>query len=184
MSSAQYLERRASGIYFVRLYVPARLKAAVGKGEIHRTTGCRDYRLAKIVAAELAAHWHRSIQALERMDITKVKAGSIKLLGDGFVPLTEAASELGTAPLVLATQLIAKNAHFFVEAKDWLGWPVHDFHKQLDHMHDDLGQLQVVLDINRLGGPHARIGFTGILRLRFRDEAVAIGRRQLSWRPH
>jgi hypothetical protein len=72
MSSAQYLVRRTSGIYvrrtsgiyFVRLYMPARLKAAVGKGEIHRTTGCRDYRLAKIVAAELAAHWHRSIQAV------------------------------------------------------------------------------------------------------------------------
>jgi hypothetical protein len=90
VSRAQYIERRASDIYFVRLYVPARLKAAVGKGDIHRTTGCRDYRLAKIVAAELAAHWHRSIQALERMDITKVKAGSIKLLGDGLVLFGEA----------------------------------------------------------------------------------------------
>ena len=50
MASAQYLYRRESGIYFVRLCVPTRLKAAVGKGEIHRTTGCRDYRLAKIAA--------------------------------------------------------------------------------------------------------------------------------------
>jgi len=31
-----YLYRRASGIYFVRLCVPARLKAAVGKSELHR----------------------------------------------------------------------------------------------------------------------------------------------------
>jgi len=87
----QYLYRRASGIYFVRLCVPVRLMAAVGKGELHRTTGCRDYRLAKIVAAEMSANWHRVIQALERMDITKIKAGSIKLLGDGYVTLVEAA---------------------------------------------------------------------------------------------
>ena len=53
--SAQYLERRVSGIYFVRLFVPVRLKATVVKGEIHRTTCCRDYRLAKIVVAGTAA---------------------------------------------------------------------------------------------------------------------------------
>lgn len=121
MSGAQYLYRRPNGIYFVRLCVPTRLKVAVGKGEVHRTTGCRDYRLAKIVAAELAAHWHRSIQALERMDITKIKAGSIKLLGDGYVALTEAATALGSTPLALATQLISRNAHFFIEAQGWIG---------------------------------------------------------------
>ena len=63
-----YLYRRASGIYFVRLCVPSRLKAAVGKGELHRSTSCRDHRLAKIVAAELVAHWHRAIEALKHMD--------------------------------------------------------------------------------------------------------------------
>lgn len=81
MAGTQHLYRRDSGV-FVRLCVPARLKAAVGKGEIHRSTGVRDYRLAKVVAAELVAHGHRAIQALERMDIKKIKAGSIDLLGD------------------------------------------------------------------------------------------------------
>lgn len=72
MTGSQYLYRRPSGTCFVRLCVPVRFKAAVGKGEIHRSTGCRDYRLAKIVAAELVAHWHRAIVELQRMDITKV----------------------------------------------------------------------------------------------------------------
>lgn len=112
MSGAQYLCRRPSGIYFVRLCVPARLKVAVGTGEIHRTTGCRDYRLAKIVAAELAAHWHPAIQALESMDITKIKAGSIKLLGDSYVTLTEAVTGPRASPLTLANELIARNVHF------------------------------------------------------------------------
>lgn len=142
MSSAQYLYRRASGTYYVRLCVPARLKDAVGHGEIHRSTGCRDFRLAKIVAAELAAHWHRSIQSLDRMDITKIKAGSIKLLGDGYVSLVEASNALGALPLILAQQLIAKQAPFSVEAIKWTGWPVADIYQALDHSYDDAGQLQ------------------------------------------
>lgn len=77
MTNSQYLFRGPSSTCFVRLYVPARMNVAVGNGEIHRTTGCKDFRLARIVAAELAGHWHRAIHALECMDITKIKAGSI-----------------------------------------------------------------------------------------------------------
>ena len=80
-SSHRY--RRENGSYFVRLCVPARLKQAVGKGKIHRNTGCQDFRLAKIVTAGLAARWHRAMQALERMDISRIKAGSVELLGAG-----------------------------------------------------------------------------------------------------
>ncbi len=151
-----------------------RFKVAVGKGEVHRSTGCRDYRLAKIVAAELAAHWHRAIQALERMDITKVKAGSIKLLGDGFIPLNEAAATLGSTPLALGNQLAARNAHFYVEAKDWLGWPVADLYATLDHVSDELGRVEVVFDEEKLGGKQAQTRFSGHLRLRFNDEGIDI----------
>jgi hypothetical protein len=174
MSSNQYLYRRASGTYFIRLCVPARLKSAVGKGEIHRTTGCRDYRLAKIVAAELAAHWHRAIQALERMDITKIKAGSIKLLGDGYVTLTEAAEALGATPLALANQLVTRRAHFFVETQGWRGWSVDDIYEALHHNHDELGQVEVVIDESRLGGLQAQVKFNGRLRIRYHDDVISI----------
>ncbi|ABE43884.1 site-specific integrase [Polaromonas sp. JS666] len=176
MSGAQYLYRRDSGTYYIRLCVPARLKVAVGKGEIHRTTGCRDYRLAKIVAAELAAHWHRAIQALERMDISKIKAGSIKLLGDGYIPLTDAAEALGTTPSSLAQRLTIRQAHFFVEANDWLGWAVEDIHESLEHIQDELGQVEVVIDANKMGGPAAQRRFSGLLRIRFPEEVIAMVR--------
>ena len=65
---------------------------------------------------------------MERMDITKVKAGSIKLLGDGLVLLSEAAAELGTTQLALASQLAIKNVNFFVDAQNWPGWAVDDFY--------------------------------------------------------
>ncbi len=174
MAGTQYLYRRSSGIYFVRLCVPARLRAAVGKGEIHRTTGCRDYRLAKIVAAELAAHWHRAILALERMDISKIKAGSIQLLGDGYIALTDAAEALGTTSLVLANRLKVRQAHFFVEAQEWLGWPVEDIYEAIDFFPDSRTlQDEYVIDATKLGGPSALTRFSGRLRIRFPDEAIA-----------
>lgn len=97
------------------------LKVAVGKGEVHRSTGCRDFRLTKIVAAELAAHWHRAIEAVKGMDAAKVRAGSIELLGGGSIPLGEAAAALGAAPQELARRLAARGASFFVNARNWLG---------------------------------------------------------------
>ena len=120
--SAQYLYRRPSGIYFVRLCVPVRLKQAVGKGEIHRSTGCHDFRLAKIVAAEIAAHWHRAIEAVQGMDPAKIKAGSLSLLGTGFICLTSAAEQLGADVSDLASRFADRGASFFVDAKDWTGW--------------------------------------------------------------
>ncbi len=176
MAGTQHLYRRDSGVYFVRLCVPARLKAAVGKGEIHRTTGTREYRVAKIVAAELVAHWHRAIQVLERMDIKKIKAGSIDLLGDGHIPLTQAAQILGTTEAALADRLRLRRAPFFVMADHWLGWAVTDLDEAVEYFPDRVtGEDQYVIDNNKLdrvaGSPTP---FSGLLCLRFGDEAVQI----------
>jgi integrase len=172
VSSAQYLYRRPSGIYFVRLCVPARLKSAVGKGEVHRSTGCRDFRLAKIVAAELAAHWHKAIDCLKSMDVAKIRSGSLELLGGGFIGLTEAAAAVGAEPAQLARRLADRDAYFYVLASSWKGWAVSDIHSDLEHERDELGQVSVVLNAERLGGQAAQIAFSGRLRIRFTDEAL------------
>lgn len=172
-----YLYRRDSGIYFVRLYVPRRLQRVVGKGESHRSTGCRDSKLAKIVAAELAAEWHRALRALEQMDITTIVAGSVQLLGEGYMPLTEAAQILGTTAPSLVDRLIARHAPFFVVANNWLGWHVDDFHQQLDHLHDSVGNVEVVIDERKLGGLGARSYTSARFAIRFSDEVAAISRK-------
>lgn len=172
MPNAQYLYRRPSGVYFVRLCVPARLKVAVGKGEVHRSTGCRDFRLAKIVAAELAAHWHRAIEAVKHMDAAKVRAGSIELLGGGFIPLAEAAAALGAAPQELARRLAARGASFLVNARNWLGWSAASIHDDLEVERDELGQVTMVISPGKLGGPSAQTRFSGRLQIRHQEEAV------------
>lgn len=170
MSSAQYLYRRDSGIYFVRLCVPARLKQAVGKGEIHRSTACRDFRLAKIVAAEIAAHWHRAIEAIQGMDPAKIKAGSISLLGSGFVGLEKAASDLGADPVDLVKRLLGRGAQFVVEARDWAGWALASMHDDADYEHDEFGRAAMVLPPR-----DGRLtSFSGRLRLRHDEEVVQV----------
>lgn len=165
---AQYLYRRASGIYFVRLCIPARLKHAVGKGEIHRSTGCRDLRLAKIVAAEIAAHWHRAIEAVQAMDAAKIKAGSLSLLGNGFIGLEKAATELGASPSDLATRLADRGARFYVDAHDWRGWALDSIYDSVEYEHDEFGRASMVFP-PRDG---AATTFGGRLRVRHAEEAV------------
>jgi integrase len=168
--SALYLYRRPSGIYFVRLCVPARLKHAVGKGEIHRSTGCRDLRLAKIVAAEIAGHWHRAIEAVQAMDVAKIKAGSISLLGIGFIGLERAATELGATLADLATRLADRGARFYVDAHDWRGWALDSIYDSVDYEHDEFGRASMLLPPRE--GAIATFG--GRVRIRHQAEALQV----------
>lgn len=176
VSGSSYLYRRAGGIYFVRLCVPARLKRVVGKGEIHRSTGCRDLRLAKIVAAELVAQWHRSIERLQNMDISKLAAGSVKLLGDGYISLVEAAQECGATPLDLAERLTASQLGLYVYASGWRGWLTQNIWTDFDH---DINRVsgevdEVVIDGTRLGGISAQQPYSGHLSVRFPEELKGV----------
>lgn len=84
MAHTPLLNRRPSGIYHVRLSVPKSLRHAVGKSEIHRSTGCRELHLAKIVAGQLLTDWRRLLQHYSKMDIRKLAAGSLSIVGDGY----------------------------------------------------------------------------------------------------
>lgn len=170
--ASNLVRRRVSGIYSVRLYVPRRLQEAVGKLEIVRSTGTRDFRLAKIAAAELTAHWHRALRQFDRMDVRKVKTGSIDLLGDGFISLDEAAQILGASPTALAQALDARHAPFFVQAQEWLGWKVEDIYEALDHAHDEFGLYEVVIDDAKLNRVGSRQRSSERLQIRFPEQAV------------
>jgi len=173
VSSAQYLYRRASGVYFVRFCVPAALKGAVGRGEVHRTTGCRDLRLAKIVAAQMAIHWHRSLEQLVRMDIKKIVVGSVDLLGEGTITLETAAAAVGTSPTRLLQELEVHNAPLMVEARDWSGWLLSDIY-DLEHEQDEHGLRGVVIDPVTLDKVGERRSLTQAMAVRFIEEVRPI----------
>lgn len=95
MSHISNVYRRPSGIYAVRLVVPERLRATIGKREVHQSTGTRTLAVAKAVACGLLAHWREKFLSLERMDLNRLILGSPRLIGGGFLRLAEAAVESG-----------------------------------------------------------------------------------------
>lgn len=142
----------------------------MGKREVHRSTGCRDLGLAKIVAAELVCEWRRSIETLRHMDLQKIEAGSLKLLGDGLIPLTEFAAECGATVADVARRLRERQARFYVRAKNWQGWHCLDLHEALDHEQDTLGEVSVVVDSVRLRRAGEPSNTSAELSLRFPEE--------------
>ncbi|WP_332309236.1 DUF6538 domain-containing protein [Burkholderia ubonensis] len=74
------LYRRPSGIYAVRLVIPKRLREAIGRTEIHTSTGVRSLAVAKTEALRIQLHWHKHFQA---MDAEKLRNESPLIAGDG-----------------------------------------------------------------------------------------------------
>lgn len=175
MPGFAHLKRRPSGVYVVRFVVPLWLRHAVGQRELHRSTGCRDLALAKVVAAELVADWHARLAQLRRMDLTKVSAGSIDLLGGGFIPLAAAAQTLGATPIELAGRLLDRRVRFFVQAENWVGWHLPEG-SVLHDGHDAMGQIAGL----NIGPDNLKLGqgeihtTSDVLSPYLREEAEAI----------
>lgn len=123
MSGHSCLYRRPSGVYAVRIVVPKRLRDLVGRGEIHTTTGLRDWNAAKLASLKIQLHWREQLMAL---DLEKLSAGSPLLLGEGLIPIEEAARAIGLTAGSLLGEMRNGRIPIFVQAQAWQGWRVHD----------------------------------------------------------
>ena len=176
MPRLNHIKRRPGGMYVVRLVVPAWLRPAAGQRELHRTTGCRDLTLAKVVAAEIIADWHRTLARFRAMDPTKLKVGAVELLGDGEVALTHAARALGADPKGLLERLLQKRSPVMVRVANLPGWRIPDI-SALHDGHDIDGNVerfdQSPATLERNGDRHCR---TGLLKLHLPEEVTAVAR--------
>ena len=99
---------RRGGIWWARLVVPARLRAAAGRREFTQSCRTHEPAIAKLVAAVFLAGWRKKILELDchpmSVDVLKLIDGSPVLTGGGYVPLCEAAnlSGIGVKPLMRA----------------------------------------------------------------------------------
>lgn len=114
-----YLYRRPSGIYVVRICIPARLRAAVGRGEVHISTGQRELTSAKILAFQTLAEWKARLLKLDRMDILKLETGSPLLGGEGFLSLDTAAKAIGMSTPELAAEAANQGEDLHAYADSW-----------------------------------------------------------------
>lgn len=123
MTGVSCLYRRPSGIYAVRLVVPTRLRPSLGRGEIHVSTGLRDWTAAKIVALRIQTHWRERFMTL---DLEKLTTANPLLQGDGLISLSEAARIIGLSEVGLIGELLNDRASLFTHAQQWQGWHVDD----------------------------------------------------------
>ncbi|HDR8964371.1 TPA: site-specific integrase [Burkholderia vietnamiensis] len=119
MAQTSCLYRRPSGIYVVRLVVPKRLRAAVGKNEIHASTRLRDWEAAKLVAHRIQSHWREHFMTL---DIEKLRAENPLLDGAGMIPIVDAARTIGIEPGLLANELLNDGAQVFTHLHGQSCW--------------------------------------------------------------
>lgn len=118
MSGVSCLYRRPSGIYAVRLVVPVRLRPSVGQGEIHVSTGLRDWNAAKLAALKIQMHWRERFMTL---DIEKLATASPLLNGDGLISVCEAARVIGLPERALLGELLNYRARLYTHAQRWFG---------------------------------------------------------------
>jgi integrase len=92
------LQRRASGIWVVRLVVPKTLRKSVGRREFIRSTGTHNATIAKLVASAVLLDWRRQLAALQLAqgqlkdmseDVVRLVEGSPLLAHDGTVSLPD-----------------------------------------------------------------------------------------------
>ena len=69
MGIQNHLYRRPSGIYVVRICVPVRHRARIGRGELHISTGMRHIAEATVRSLSLVLDWKQRFQQLDRTDI-------------------------------------------------------------------------------------------------------------------
>lgn len=123
MPGMSCLYRRPSGIYAVRIAVPLRLRASVGRGEIHVSTGLRDLYAAKLAALKIQYQWRERLMTL---DVEKLATASPLVHGEGLMPVCEAAKAIGLSDKNLLGELHNERADLFTQAQHWNGLSVAD----------------------------------------------------------
>lgn len=154
MTGVSCLYRRPSGIYAVRLVVPARLRASVGRGEIHVSTGLRDSKAAKVAALRIQTHWRERFMTL---DLEKLTTTNPLLVGEGLISICEAAKAIGLSDGSLIGELLNDRAAVFTYAQHWQGWHV----KDLDVLEREPDGGFVLNSVEALG---TRLAHSGIVR--------------------
>lgn len=163
MSGVSCLYRRSSGIYAVRLAVPARLRPSLGRGEIHVSTGLRDGSAAKIAALKIQTHWREKFMTL---DLEKLTAANPLLQGDDQISICDAAKAIGLSDNSLLNELLNERASVFTYAQDWPGWHVEDLDLIDKHPEDGF-------NLNSVEMHGSRFKHSGIVRSYGTNRALA-----------
>lgn len=111
MTQCNNLYRRSSGIYVLRITVPARYRIQFGQREIHASTGTTDHRAAKAVALHLLEQWQLCISELEKVNEKKVIEGSPLLAGAGLISIQDFCETFEVSAKLVLHEVLNNNIH-------------------------------------------------------------------------
>ena len=126
MSQRDNLYRRQSGIYVLRIIVPARYRDQLGQREIHISTRTTDRSAAKAVACRFQCHWHYCLSELEVDNKKLVEIGPL-LTGKGLISINELSNVSGLEVGFLLREMLNNNLPFVYEASSQPGFLVSDY---------------------------------------------------------
>jgi len=113
MAQRDNLYRRSSGIYVVRIAVPARYRLYTGQREIHASTETNDIRKARAIAALLLAVWQRCLGEYQKLDREKLVSSAPALAGEGMISLAEFCGLTSASLQQVAQRLLDTNIPLF-----------------------------------------------------------------------
>ncbi|WP_337264119.1 MULTISPECIES: site-specific integrase [unclassified Serratia (in: enterobacteria)] len=113
MAQRDNLYRRSSGIYVVRIAVPARYRLYTGQREIHASTETNDIRKARAIAAVLLAVWQRCLGEYQKLDREKLVSSAPALAGEGMISLAEFCGLTSASLQQVAQRLLDTNIPLF-----------------------------------------------------------------------
>ncbi|KGT86909.1 site-specific integrase [Enterobacter cancerogenus] len=113
MAQRDNLYRRSSGIYVVRIAVPARYRLYTGQREIHASTETNDIRKARAIAVVLLAVWQRCLGEYQKLDREKLVSSAPALAGEGMISLSEFCGLTSASLQQVAQRLLDTNIPLF-----------------------------------------------------------------------
>lgn len=166
MTQRNNLYRRPSGIYVLRITVPACYRSQLGQREIHASTRTTDLCTAKAVALHLLAQWQSCMSELSQVNEKKVIDGSPLLAGAGLISIQDFCDAFEVSVKLVLNEVLNNNIHIACRLNvEPLFW-VEDF--TLIEREEDTGGF-VLDNALELGIPRT---FTGYLRPFHRSHTI------------
>lgn len=178
MTQRNNLYRRSSGIYVLRITVPARYRAYFSQREIHASTQTTDFLTAKSVALRLLAGWHSCIGELD-VDEQKVIDGSPLLAGAGRISIQDFSEAFDVKPKLVLEETLNNNIPISCSVNSEQMYWIED-HLKIER-EDDTGGFVLdrairtgILQIftGTLKPYHPRITISNLIASGFSDECV------------
>jgi integrase len=116
------LYRRPSGIYVLRITIPARYRSKFLQREIHASTQTTELSGAKAVALRLLEQWHSCISGLDQLNETKVIEGSPLLAGAGFISIHDFCETFEVEQKLVLQEVLNNNIPIACRLKANLIW--------------------------------------------------------------